>query len=363
MAHFEGLAHVAESSTTTGISDWEPAGAVDDSRTFASVLSNGDTVAVSAYLVTGGGLEWEDAICTYNSGTGRLERTTVLESSNANAKVSFSAGTKTLVCTPLAKRYREFAAALQGHLFGLTLSNSSADSDTDHDIGIAAGSAASDSAIPLLMSLSSAIYKKLDATFAEGTGNGGMVSGESLPTSGTIHVWLIMKADGTTDVCANNHASSGLSPTLPSGFTYKRRILSLRTDSSGNILPFVQHGDYIALNPPVNSADNVSVGTSVISQSLAVPAGLEIEAHVAVQLLLSSAPAGAVVFDGTLDDQTYNSPVGNQTIRTNGAGEVTAQTMFRRTNTSSQIKIVAETSASKFYMVVLGWRDTRGRLA
>lgn len=111
MAHYEALPHVAEVSTSEGTNDFELAGAVDDSRAFSDVLANGDTVAVSAYLVTGGGLEWEDGIYTYNSGTGKLERTTVLESSNADAKVSFSAGTKTLVSTPLAKRYRQMVSA------------------------------------------------------------------------------------------------------------------------------------------------------------------------------------------------------------------------------------------------------------
>src|SRR5690606_17937042 len=124
----------------------------------------------------------------------------------------------------------------------------------------------------------SALTKQADAEFDEGTAEGGMVASESLPTSGTVHVWLIMKADGTVDVCFNNHASSGLSPTLPTDFVYKRRIGSLRTDGSANIIAFTQVGDWFGFSTPVLDVDDGSSGTSAKPATLSTPGGLTVVA-------------------------------------------------------------------------------------
>ncbi len=81
---------IRETSTTTGTGDFTLAGAVSGLRSFSSVCSIGDTFWY-AIVVAGG--DWETGIGTY-SGTNTLTRTTVIESTNSNAAVSFSAGTK-----------------------------------------------------------------------------------------------------------------------------------------------------------------------------------------------------------------------------------------------------------------------------
>jgi len=63
-------------------------GAITGFRTFASVLSNGDRVP---YTIVGG-TEWETGEGTYSAGT--LTRDNIFSSSNSNALVNFSAGTK-----------------------------------------------------------------------------------------------------------------------------------------------------------------------------------------------------------------------------------------------------------------------------
>jgi hypothetical protein len=81
---------VRETSTTTGTGALTLAGAFSNERAFSSVCSVGDTFW---YTIIHAGTSWETGIGTY-SGTNTLTRTTVLESSNANAAVSFAAGTK-----------------------------------------------------------------------------------------------------------------------------------------------------------------------------------------------------------------------------------------------------------------------------
>lgn len=82
---------VRESSTTTGTGAIALGGAPNTSyQAFSAVMSLGDTCW---YAIVLPGSAWETGIGTY-SGVNTLQRTTVLESSNANAAVSFGAGTK-----------------------------------------------------------------------------------------------------------------------------------------------------------------------------------------------------------------------------------------------------------------------------
>lgn len=96
---------VAETTTTTGTGDITLAGALTGYRTFDSVLAASDTFSYSITAVDGNGVpsgEWEAGVGTY-SGSNVFARTTVVASSNANAAVNFSAGTKRVVLTMLAR--------------------------------------------------------------------------------------------------------------------------------------------------------------------------------------------------------------------------------------------------------------------
>jgi len=93
---FRSNDRVKETSTTTGTGNLTLLGAVAQFQAF-SVFANNDTFF---YAIVGQtGTEWEVGIGTYVSATPALARTTVLESSNADALVSFSAGTKDVFVT------------------------------------------------------------------------------------------------------------------------------------------------------------------------------------------------------------------------------------------------------------------------
>lgn len=247
----------------------------------------------------------------------------------------------------------------KGYLFGLTLSNAA---DADHDITIAAGQASSTNINPVLIDLASAITKRLDATFAEGTGNGGMVSGESLPVSGTVHAWLGMKADGTTDVFFNNHASSGLTPTNPTDFLWRRRIGSLITDASANIRGFVQTGDEFQLTTPIQVSFTTALGTAASVFASGCPAGVKMEVIYGGYTSNASANVSIRVSDPDTTDVsvtsstlTHNSPVASVP---NAYGKARV-----RSNASSQVRARAGAANTTFQFNLEGWVDTRGRLA
>ena len=89
---------VKESTTTTGNGTLTLDGAATGFQTFSGAFGN----SVSVYYVISGGSEWEVGIGT--TGAGTLSRDTVLQSSNADAKVVFSAGTKDVFCSYVADR-------------------------------------------------------------------------------------------------------------------------------------------------------------------------------------------------------------------------------------------------------------------
>jgi hypothetical protein len=87
---------VRESTTTTGTSAISLGGTSTSFQTFSSNMSNGDTTHYAIVHQTAD--EWEVGVGTWNTGN-TLTRTTVLSSSNSNAAVSFTSGTKDVFMT------------------------------------------------------------------------------------------------------------------------------------------------------------------------------------------------------------------------------------------------------------------------
>lgn len=90
---------VKETTTVTGTGPATLLGAVSGYRTFASALSIGDTCAYA--IVNANASEWEVGIGTY-SAANTLTRTTIQASTNSNAAVVFTAGTKDVFLSPTA---------------------------------------------------------------------------------------------------------------------------------------------------------------------------------------------------------------------------------------------------------------------
>lgn len=90
---------VLETTTTTGTGAIALGGAVSQFQDFDSQMANADTTAYFIKGISGSALtEWEVGLGTWNTGN-TLTRTTVVRSSNSNAAVNFSAGTKLIGMT------------------------------------------------------------------------------------------------------------------------------------------------------------------------------------------------------------------------------------------------------------------------
>jgi len=240
-----------------------------------------------------------------------------------------------------------------GHLSGLTVAHAA---DTDHDITVAAGKARGDADTYDIV-LAPALTKQIDATWAAGTNQGGMATGESIPASGTLHLWLIYGASGV-DLMFNNHATTALNPTLPAGYNLgKRRIWSFRTDSSSNIINGDQWGTGLLrtwmYDTPILDVNNGAPGMAAVTAALSVPSGIIVKAFVNTYYAAS-----------TSTTPMYISSLNNADV----AGSITAAPLvsstqkgegpkFVFTNTAAQIRYRVNVDES-FKIATLGWEDS-----
>ena len=94
---------VKETSTTTGTGTFSLAGAETGYESFVSGVGTGNTTYYAIELNSAN--EWEVGIGTVtDAAPDTLSRDTIISSSNSDAAVNFSAGTKNVFCTLPAKK-------------------------------------------------------------------------------------------------------------------------------------------------------------------------------------------------------------------------------------------------------------------
>ena len=89
---------VKETSTTTGTGTFDLAGAASGFETFVAGIATGNTTYYAIF--NQGTTEWEVGLGTVtDAATDTLSRDTIISSSNGDAAVSFTSGTKDVFCT------------------------------------------------------------------------------------------------------------------------------------------------------------------------------------------------------------------------------------------------------------------------
>ena len=165
------------------------------------------------------------------------------------------------------------SAAPTNYLTGLQLSN---DTDAEHDISVAAGTAR-DSADGVTITLDSAMVKRIDASWASGTGNGGLASTLSLAADTWYHMHGIV-VGGAADVGFDTSPTAATLVAQDSATAY-RRIGSVYTDGSSNIRAFHQKGDKFLYDQPILSYTSVNIGaTARTTIALQTPVSVSTEA-------------------------------------------------------------------------------------
>jgi hypothetical protein len=153
------------------------------------------------------------------------------------------------------------------------------------------------------------------------------------------HVFVIGKTDGTRARLASASVSS---PTMPSGYTLKRRISSFRTDGSAQIRNYSQFGDEFMWSATVSTT---SVLSTISAAAFSLTAGVP--------------TAGITLYSPDQATQVANSPVGNDSLAYQGTAQAAGEFAIR-TDTSANINLVSTTN-SVVGIGIYGWVDRRGR--
>lgn len=270
-----------------------------------------------------------------------------------------SVGSSLRVTSSTASTY----GAPAGYLWGLTLSNNG--SDATNDIDIALGEASSSSTTyssRVVLALTSGITKRLDATWATGTNQGGRSSSQAL-ANGTWHVCLIRVA-GVDDVGFDTSATCANLITDHSA-THVRRIGSILRESAA-IVGFVQDGRQFLRTTPVLDVNTNSTGTSAVSRTLSVPTGIRVYALFNAVTTQDSAPVSSYFSDLSTTDLAPSLTVAP--LSSEGRGSIASAFDLGshhqiRTNTSGQIRTRLSASSAVIYLRIatLGWIDSMGQ--
>ena len=126
---------VKETSTTTGTGTFDLAGAETGYESFVAGVGTGNTTYYAIELNSAN--EWEVGIGTVtDAATDTLSRDTIISSSNSDAAVDFSIGTKNVFCTLPAKK--TISPVMDATTFVVT-HNSTISEDQTLDSGVLAG--------------------------------------------------------------------------------------------------------------------------------------------------------------------------------------------------------------------------------
>ena len=246
----------------------------------------------------------------------------------------------------------------RGYIDGLITSNNG--TDADHNIDIAAG-ACRDSTNAADLVLSAAITKRIDASWAVGSGNGGLDTG-SVGNATWYHVWLIKRSD--TGVVDALFSTSATAPTMPANYDFKRRIGAVLTNGSANIIAYTQYGDLFLWKTPVYDVNaSATLGTSATLYTISVPTGVEVLAQVTTYGYKALNTISTYTSSPLVTDVAPANGNQNSLQVTEGGTGVTqgpAGNIFR-TNTSAQLRMRANTKQSVACMWTYGWFDPRGK--
>ncbi|TAX75625.1 hypothetical protein ELI00_04835 [Rhizobium ruizarguesonis] len=186
------------------------------------------------------------------------------------------------------------SAAVGDFVVGLILSNNSGSPNTHIDFS--AGSARLGSSF---VSNPSSITKRINGTFAAGTGAGGLDTG-SVAANSTYFAYALRKDDVLTfDIVLSTSATiAGVNTVLLTGYTIVKCIGVVLTDASSNIRPFVLYPrDEYTFVTPARDAVNAAISTTSTLLALTVPNGVKVKAKLRFEFTSTATTNAVLIHD------------------------------------------------------------------
>jgi hypothetical protein len=195
---------------------------------------------------------------------------------------------------------------------------------------------------------------------SNGNAANGYQGGTTLPNSSTIHLFEIWGSSGET-----SFASTSLTPTLPSGYTFYRYNFSILTDSSGNPLGGtaieVAGGGYKFLFAATQFIFSGAAPTTGTLISVPVPGGLKCDVIINAGMAVTTAAAQSVLVSSpdSPDDAAVALSSGNLMAGSASAIGTSAAQLTITTNTSSQVRHRASAATQSTSYKGVGFIDWR----
>lgn len=252
--------------------------------------------------------------------------------------------------------YNAPTGVTQGYIDGLVTSYS-----TTTSFAVAAGTARDDTDVGFL-NLTSTMTKST-SSWAAGNNNGGLDTGTI--ASGTWYmVFVIGKGNqDSVDVLF----STSTSPTMPTGYTLKRRIGAVLTDGSSHFTKWYQVGDEFWWDVPVRDVNASNPGIAAVTRTLSTPNLIVCKAMMWVgSSATASADDSAAIYISSLNVADTAASVSCASFYSFDSANITYQggaQVVCWTNTSSQVRSRLQISgvSTALYIVTLGWVDQRGK--
>ena len=258
---------------------------------------------------------------------------------------------------PSSDAYFMDPASMRGYLAGLVLSTAGSSAT----FTVAAGSCV-DSTNAAWMKLTGALSKTTSA-WAVGNAAGGLDTG-AIAINTWYHAYLIKRQDtGVVDVLVSLSATA---PTMPSGYTWFRRLGAMKTNASSQWTSFHQNGDEFLWDSTIIDASSVTLPTaSRTLYATSVPTGVQVWWKGLIYVI-NSTTAATYAYAITSPDQLDYAPTAGtsfdlisvSTASFNGYGEYVGDV---RTNTSAQFGVRASAASCTMIVETRGWIDRRGR--
>lgn len=254
-----------------------------------------------------------------------------------------------------------------GAVYGYTCSNNISNPTTRLNISIGN---CRDSTNTRGINLATPLVKILTSTWAAGTNQGGKDSGVAVAAGQTWHVHAILNP--TTMAVDILFSQSATAPTLPTGYTYFRRVMSIITEAaSSSIRQFLQTGDTVQLITRGTewSATSNGVSTGTL-RTVGVPTGLKCLTNFYYQSQNSGAgtapqPTFSGIYDPDVGVPTYGSSTQWAQIRVNYDAGTNDRYQTRiiqmYTNTSAQVYTASNDAYDLIAGGVLSWVDPRNQ--
>lgn len=246
-----------------------------------------------------------------------------------------------------------------GYIEGYTMQPDAG--DPSHDIHIQTGAARD--VTDTYGIRGGAITKQIDVDWVAGNNQGGFPSALTLSANTWYHMFVIYNPT-TNTVDAGFDTSTSATNLLAdaTGYTAWRRIGSVLTDGSSNIIPYRQIGDmFLWVTPPADI--NGSITTTIANYTLSVPPDFVCRAIINFLTSLAANNPSPYIHSAYVADQACSTAIGTSpqcTFRhTTASTTMGYGTMEVLTNTSKQIQAISNVAASNFGVVTLGWRDYR----